>query len=1662
MANIRANVHESTREAVEAPTVSGSGGISGGGWELNESENVDSGGGDGYVGSVSAPGLSAGAFDALGNLGTYTPAAPAQNEKTVAAAASPKASMASSQSRGLAKEDDSAGMIKKDAKGAQTASEASLAASDTANADALVPRVRVDEVASGSAAGVDSAPAKPTSDANELKNAEPKASTKKAKKSSGNLLAGIQGATAEQAARQKEAMKNEAKAAKQAAKTVAKQKEAAQQAAAAAEQQKAESTPAKPKAGRTAYDLDADEIAAMKAEQDDKSRKLQAVVPASKRMELIADPFETGRYRQTFVQPALDEHGDPIIDEGAWAKERLDANKKAYSMMRKDALKLRDGESGVKVGEDNRAIFFDSDGEISRDEYIPYDQSRLTDDDLHMRQEWVRGEDGPELHSEVEAIHDEFLRDAKARKERWAKPRQAIIRFLTQPWRLGFDSGHWVEEWSDDDGKKEPTGNWFEELSPSAQQSINTVRDLYQCSDDQVMKLYMYAAGLGVDNSMSICGIPMNRFTWSDLLIDRLTTQIVQSQKVYGHPMGVTGSYVWNGGTRCFPSGYVDSFTLQEISRNPKSPLHGKSVAEIQADIKATWDERTMRDIMTFTHNEDFDSRGRAQREAVFNFVRAALEIDGKQNYAEYGIDPWSDDKCYADCMDEFALNEGVAPEIQDAIKAKMNQERRAKERARKQVQRRANQSRFTDSVQLLTTWSRFAGTLRLGILLSAPLEKLKSTGVSWAANRMFDRYIGSRGDINRAAADSKFERTEELKRLAGNPRTVQCQANLQMLMNIVGPDGVSAFCMDEGAASALSDRQAMMSWLRRDLARKQEEAKGDAGALSQLAKIQDKMARFTEFAMTGAGMTDAVDCQRFFDNFLLNMKAEYVRNPQAGNIVGTSEILEAVSREGIEAVMCHMCAQHQGRDALLGVNELNMGRRSGVASVVEWFMKEHGLTDAAVALILDKYIKFGINSILLHFPFTATAQYAVARGMLKYKGIDPKDADISSLSEFLSEWEAVYVGNTMGVDEANGLAKCVLYDMCQLGSDAAVAAFVFLLHAIFGGDDDDPDDLQKANPVEWAFGSIKVIPAWWSYDFTGPAYCLGQAMWAWYRTGDAKLAGDIVINGTAEALSGSAVLDMVNMLKSADEIIQAMQEINQNKEGGETNSSYDLSTATYMSYVTKATLAQFLKNITPGFLNDVQSESLLRGSNAKQTTAYKYYKEDGNSAYIDDVNEVLFRTFAKNNVAFAGLLNAMNLMGVRSNEYSQTTGYFWWQMPTATQTDQLSLYWYGQLNVEDGWSTQEKDAAAEKLIDIMNQYGSATNAAAQGFILPVSARNNLREYLAARQLEYNDAWLDAQIAYKNGEIDYAAKSQAYNNQYAYKQLVNKIYTDWLNNDALTPSMNRYDKLISDTQVNYVWTSGANEGQVANALDFFFHPDQVEAKYSQMGNVPSSVLPLTIVEDSGKYNQETGSAWYNPDYTDMQAIADMVGDGTIGLGRDQGSYTIPTIMGSQDDRSMDSERKASEPTANNRRLVANDGFNILDNVSKNDVDESVAAARANIDYNALKDKEALVEAANNSSNGSSNYSYSKSYGTSSGSSGKSYSGYSKSSGSSSSYKSSSKSSSYSSKIYSSTHNLYTKTAQGMDVKTPYSASTTYLRPGFSTKGSREAYKRSDI
>lgn len=51
---------------------------------------------------------------------------------------------------------------------------------------------------------------------------------------------------------------------------------------------------------------------------------------------------------------------------------------------------------------------------------------------------------------------------------------------------------------------------------------------------------------------------------------------------------------------------------------------------------------------------------------------------------------------------------------------------------------------------------------------------------------------------------------------------------------------------------------------------------------------------------------------------------------------------------------------------------------------------------------------------------------------------------------------------------------------------------------------------------------------------------------------------------------------------------------------------------------------------------------------------------------------------------------------------------------------------------------------------------------------------------------------------------------------------------------------------------------------------------------------------------------------------------------------------------------------------------------------------------------------------------------------------------------------------YNPRIYSNPRQVYSDRAEGLQTNSPYKATTTYLRPNFATKGSREAYRRNDI
>lgn len=1225
-------------------------------------------------------------------------------------------------------------------------------------------------------------------------------------------------------------------------------------------------------------------------------------------------------------------------------------------------------------------------------------------------------------------------------RRRFKKARIMTQMRLMRPWTVRFEGDHF----------EGPNKEMRWRHAPEVQLAINTIQDIYKCTEASAVRLMQYAASLGVDNKSRICLEKADEFTISIQQAQALARQIASSQRLYHHPMGVVGEYYTIGSTKCYPSGYIDEHTLSELMRNKGSALYGQSIEDVRIRMRRTWIDKTLKDLLRDAKMNKNDS----QKEQVFNFVRAAMDLDYggaamSGPLAMYGVDPYDNHRTFTEELDrqyiEAAKADPKTEDIRSAVAAKADAERDAY-KALEDNGGSKRRSGITNFLMSLTGIERFLGVLNPAILGSGFAEGVKSQGTTSVANLMLR---GALHASTRNAEPQRFKRTDNLKEAFSTKEAVDATVNLQMLLTVGGPDAVTAFAAGNTGNIERATQSDVIAFLDTYVRGKEKEAE-DSGDKEKMFSAKDmlvKLSSLTDTIMTGGGWTKELNAQKFLDGFLTNMMAtSAARNGEA--VIDSAALESAIRRQGLTNAIMEMASTHQGRDALLSTSQLNMARRSPIASVVEMFFRQHGITEFVFATFVDKYLAYGIKFVELYFPFSSTCNYLIAKGIMVKAG--PGSNGLSSLSPELGKYRRAFVGNTMGVDEANGLMKCLIYDTVQTGSTLLIAGMVYALHVIFdglggGGDDDEPDTAQQGHAEEYSFGGLfKVVPAWWSYDLMGWGYGLGTAMWAETKYGS-KQGFNILVNNTADAMSGNAVMDTVNLISNFWTQSSVLYDLAMNENAELPADWGKRSTSSYL----EEALQRSIKNFTPGFVNGFTNDSVLVGSQARDRSAYTYYGDDTYewTKQIDDYDEVMRRTWAKNNLAYAFLLDLTR--GSRQNEYNKTTGYLPWEMPVSTKADAYAMYWYDQLNIDKYADADTKEAAAVDLLNTISQFDSPEDALNQGFILPRNARDNLKLYCLGHQMAAEKQYMED---YK--DADYAEWGPAYQDLKEYKQFLQNVLDNWVFNGDIPSGMNRYEKLITDTQVNYMWKDSK---KTANALDFFLNKDKVEKIYTPQGNPPSSLLPFTTIRKTGSYNDETALGWQTAT-TNLAAINAAIGDQVVPFGQEKGALLAPLSEGSQDytNTDMGAERRvdlskdgdAGKGTINRRSYVYTGEK--LDETKASEEDLNEAAERYGMSYEDFQKQRSETYSDGGSGSGDKSfggnaYSYGgKSYG------GRSYS-YSRSGGSS-----------YSPKIYSAPQRVYNTTARGLSVKSPYKATTTYLRPAFYTKGSREAYKRSDM
>lgn len=1185
--------------------------------------------------------------------------------------------------------------------------------------------------------------------------------------------------------------------------------------------------------------------------------------------------------------------------------------------------------------------------------------------------------------------------------------------------------------------------------------TLSRIMEIYHCTENEAVQLVQLSAGLGVDNNGNIMGTKAEDFTLSQDYLNIITSQIIESQNIYGHPFG-SPQEMWLGGTKCYPISCIPDYLVGSLKMHEDSPWHGRSIDEIQAELNDYWMETTLPELW-----DDTTAEGEiGQRNAVLNQAQCMQEIkDGPGMTSrlrdEWGINPNDQLLTIPEITNRRILNsdsKAFDPEFKGAVAEQTKQLQDSRKQLRKVADRNSRLTPAQNAAQFATSTMRTFAIMRPELWLGNVTEKIKGAAFSRVAQGMLGQHYAQYMTEEEA---QMFCRTAHIEDATSSQEAINVIKAVTNILRVGGPDALTVWFAERHGATDLVSEQDQIAFLEKYIQGKKQEAGDDPKAKAALHDMQLAMSKLIDNVMTGGGITYGWDMQHFVTQYLLNNMMTYAaakKSKEARPYVTAADIEESMRAVGVEATLMQMMNTDEGRNALLSINQLNMGRRDPASACVELFFSKHPCFEFLYAAGVDKFLSFGIKQIELWLPMTSTFNYMVAHNMVKRA-----EGDLSKLGEYQRAW----VVNTMGIHQSNqrmgetlfselGFKQCLAYDCAQLGSGVLIAGFFAVLSMMFMGDDDEPDEARKNSAEEWIWCPLgRLVPSWWMYDMLGWGYGMGASIAAFAKTGNPQLSFNIMVNNTAEVLSGSAVADTINtvyQLAYGTDIVAKMAS------DPDYEAPADFGQRSLSSYGEQM-LAKLCQNFTPGFVNGYLKESLLWGTDARDHSAYTYYDKDGNVRSIDNYEEQLRRTWCKNNLLYATLCNFFKK---GDSQYSEYTGYLPWEMPVATKTDPVSLAYYDKYNLPDNADAATKQLYAESLLSDLEQFSSPEDAINQGLVIPYSARENLKEYLEGKKIEVEMAYLT-----NYGNAAYVTSRLAYYDMKAQKDTYTNLLSNWVYNSDIPSKSNGYEKLLSDYQVNYRFK---DSGETASALDYVCNPSNVEKVYLQMGNAPSSILPFTTVERTGNYNDETGVGWYN-DTTDVNRVLSALGGRTLTYGADAGAKVGNTIMGSQDPAGKDDSAEwristeGESPTINNRRYVYRNDSAKLEEASEDDL--KAAAARYGIDYSEYeKLKDQVYSGGSSSSSKTTNYKYSSGSGSSKSYS-KSYGGssYSKSYSKSSS---GSSSSSYNPKIYSYSSRVYNTKAQGMDVKTPYKASTTYLRPGFSTKGSREAYKRSDM
>lgn len=1280
------------------------------------------------------------------------------------------------------------------------------------------------------------------------------------------------------------------------------------------------------------------------------------------------------------------------------------------------------------------------------------------------------------------------------------KMRNAMLQRFLNPASLRIESEYVETRKERVNGKTRTYGTL--RYSDKVEEAIGAVQNLYNCSKYNVMQLVQLRGGIGIDRNGKIAKVDPNGFRLTDNQFIELCRDIIKAQVTKGNPFaevrgkpggsGVrdeTGRYVVVAGTRCFPLGYIPNMLLQDLMADPKSPLHNRSVEEIQRDINDQWINKTYPALCANTGGDLM-----FQARAIENMMRCFLILDGR-NPANWDIpDIIERQTLMALRAEEASVSD---PQIAPVIKMRQVQDKDALSRFKHRSAKRngirnadgeiqagwikKNLRRLDAALLTVTNLRRAGRAAKTMIMVSGLLEGAMAELQMSAADLIHSSWFNMHhGDI---AAD--YAVTDNLKTLSQKRETIEARSVAESLYRAGGLDMLKAFLSElgkDGKAKYKLNRQGFRQFMY------------DYGYTDKNPVITDKMrekfnikpGQETGFLYGLQHVMDTVDDLMFGSSNLFKEReaSQFVQMSMAemgrAKVAGRESYTNAqVENWGItgggENLVRFLLQTDAGLEAFMTQGITSLGRKSPLQNTMRALLGSAGVTNVAVREMFGMFIEYGVSKVT-HFPGSNTLSYlssagikgigdlmAAGNGKLPLGGM-PNFANAAQrnfsyqVGASYSQNNPSLIGQNNRIKFNEGLRKNLMYDMIMAGTEIGKAFIVMSVIQALGGLYPPPEDEDKYTFSEWKIGDpengLPIKWAWWTDDLAGIGLPLGMSLlilqqYGWDSEDAKKVATNGFINMLANYNDNTSIFNAIDFVTNAPAYMEDFLGTNVNDR--------DPSFGEMSIAWTRQRFWDLLGDMTPAIIGEFipWSRDYLFKGDTDAHTPFKYYDKDGNERDTNDYTELMKRLGARNN-----WLQAMWYDFTKSEDVSS---YKYAEMPLDTRADPIALQIYNKfrLDMDDAPLDQDErtdwlNGKAIAVIDyIENHFDNVDQAVTQGLTMNYEQIRNCRRY-CFDMIDEIEAGFQAKLS--EGRVDnfYELKDDVQAQKQRYYDLVDEYFKDSTKIPTTIPT---YVKQETDTERRYV----DSEGNPMSYIDMLF--GNAHAEDYRYGNIPS-FLPFS----SPRENETTGYNYERIPYyvrldedgnpiSDTGTMFDLAGElGPVTMGKFAGSDLQELMWGGQGNNLYDDVKEQMNIPREGVPTVGERALRILESTIpealRNMTDEEMFGTEEKDD----KKSEDTSDNKNNHSNYGEGYgrsyytgrSYNRSYGG-----GRGYYSYS---GGRSSYTSSI----YNPKIYSTAKQVYSSRASGMQTKQPYKATTTYLRPNFSTKGSREAYKRSDI